>query len=216
MLRASFPGDHTTYVAPTLVELDQIGFQLALDVRASGIPLECTVVISNGALPYSLSVHNHLGNSGKIVTIGMSYYDFDQVRARAEVVQDLSADVRGKHVFLLDEVVDRGGTMPVARDRVLEAGAASIHTGALIFKRRSVFRPDFVGHEVEDEWVVFPHDVRPAIEKLGARWLAAGVPFDEVRARLHYLFAPSPHLAEQVDHYCALLAPHELAGAVRR
>jgi hypoxanthine-guanine phosphoribosyltransferase len=205
VLRISFPGDPTTYVAPTLLEMDALGFRLALQVLEAGIPLETTVVISNGALPYSLAVHNHLGNGGKIVTIGMSYYDFDQVRTRAEIVQDLSADVRGKHVFLLDEVVDRGGTMPVARDRVLEAGAASVHTGTLVFKRRSVFRPDFVGHELEDEWVVFPHDVRPAIEKLGSRWLTAGVPLPEVRDRVRCLFEPSPHMAEQVEHYCARL-----------
>lgn len=212
MLRISFPGDPITYVAPTLPEMDALGFGLARDVLAAGIPLETTVVISNGALPYALAVHNHLGNHGKIVTIGMSYYDFDQVRARAEIVQDLSADVRGKHVFLLDEVVDRGGTMPVARDRVVEAGAASVHTGTLVFKRRSVFRPDFVGHELDDEWVVFPHDVRPAIEKLGARWLAAGVPIQEVRDRVRRLFEPSPHLGVQVEHYCAQLEVLSLVG----
>lgn len=203
MLRISFPGDPTTYVAPTLVEMDVLGFRLAREVERAGVPRETTVVISNGALPYSLAVHNHLGNRGKIVTIGMSYYDYDRVRARAEIVQDLSADVRGKHVFLLDEVVDRGGTMPVARDRILEAGAASVHTGTLVFKRRSVFRPDFVAHELDEEWVVFPHDVRPAIEKLGEKWLSARVPLDELRDRFRRMFEPSPHLAEQVEHYCA-------------
>src|SRR4029079_6953443 len=96
------------------------------------------------------------------------------VRARAEVVQELSEDVRDRHVFLLDEVVDRGGTMPAARDHILAAGAASVHSGTLIYKRRSTFRPDFVGAEIEDEWVVFPHDVRPSVEHLAARWLAAG------------------------------------------
>lgn len=205
MLQISFPGDPTTYLAPTLTEMDALAFGLARDAARAGIPLETTVVISNGALPYALAVHNHLGNSGKIVTIGMSYYDFDKVRERAEVVQGLSADVRGKHVFLLDEVVDRGGTMPVARDHVLEAGAATVHTGTLVFKRRSAFRPDFVACEIDDEWVVFPHDVRPAIETLGARWLAAGVPAAEVHDRLRQLFAAQPHLAEQVDHYCARL-----------
>src|SRR5262249_40916607 len=150
MLRLTFPGDPTAYVAPTLVEMDAIVFRLARAVLDSGIPIETTVVISNGALPYSLAVHNHLGNPGKIVPIGMSYYDFDRVRARAEIVQDLSADVRGKHVFLLDEVVDRGGTMPVARDRVVEAGAASVYTATLIYKRRSAFRPAFVGEELEE------------------------------------------------------------------
>src|SRR5262245_14088927 len=134
MIPLTFPGDPVRYVAPSLTDLDQIGFRLARRVVESGVPLERTVVISNGALPYALSFHNHVGNQGKIITIGMSYYDFDQVRARAEVVQELSEDVRGKHVFLLDEVVDRGGTMPVARDHILAAGAASVGTGTLIFK----------------------------------------------------------------------------------
>ena len=74
MLGVTFPGDPTTYVVPTLVEMDSLGFRLAREARASRIPLECTVVISNGALPYSLAVHNHLGNRGKIITIGTLIY----------------------------------------------------------------------------------------------------------------------------------------------
>jgi hypoxanthine phosphoribosyltransferase len=207
LIALTFPGDPVCYVAPSLVELDTLGFRLARQVLASGIALERTVVISNGALPYALAFHNHVGNQGKIITIGMSYYDFDQVRARAEVVQELSEDVRGKQVFLLDEVVDRGGTMPVARDHILAAGAASVQTGTLIYKRRSLFRPDFVGLEIEDEWVVFPHDVRPAVEQLGARWLGAGVSAAEARGRFRELFAGSPHLDEQVDCYLAAVVP---------
>ena len=203
MIALTFPGDPVRYVAPSLTELDTLAFRLARQVLASGIPLERTVVISNGALPYALAFHNHVGNRGKIITIGMSYYDFDQLRARAEVVQELSEDVRDKRVFLLDEVVDRGGTMPVARDHILAAGAASLHTGTLIFKRRSLFRPDFVGAEIEDEWVVFPHDVRPAVEHLAARWLGAGASAAEARERFRQLFASSPHLEEQVDCYLA-------------
>ena len=212
MIALTFPGDPARYLAPSLSELDAIGFRLARQILASRVPLERTVVISNGALPYALAFHNHLGNRGKIITIGMSYYDFDQVRARAEVVQELSDDVAGKQVFLLDEVVDRGGTMPVARDHILAAGAASVSTGTLIYKRRSLFRPDFVGLEIEDEWVVFPHDVRPAVEHLAARWLAAGASAGELRARFGQLFAASPHLGEQVDCYLAALAPRAEAA----
>ena len=213
MIALTFPGDPVRYVAPSLTELDALGFRLARQVLASGIPLERTVVISNGALPYALAFHNHVGNRGKIITIGMSYYDFDQVRARAEVVQELSEEVVGKQVFLLDEVVDRGGTMPAARDHILAAGAASVRTGALVFKRRSLFRPDFVGVEIEDEWVVFPHDVRPAVEQLGRRWLAAGASPAELAARFGQLFAASPHVAEQVDCYVSALLPQVATGA---
>ena len=212
MIALTFPGDPVHYVAPSLTELDALGFRLARQVLAGGVPLERTVVISNGALPYALAFHNHLGNRGKIITIGMSYYDFDQVRARAEVVQELSEDVAGKQVFLLDEVVDRGGTMPAARDHILAAGAASVRTGTLVFKRRSLFRPDFVGAEIGDEWVVFPHDVRPAVEQLGGRWLAAGVGPTELAARFGQLFAGSPHVAEQVDCYLAALVPQVATG----
>jgi hypoxanthine phosphoribosyltransferase len=206
VLALTFPGDPTRYLAPSLVDMDRLAFRLAGLARAAAFPLECTVAIANGALPYALAVHNHLGNRGKIVTLGMSYYDFDRVRERAEVVQGLSADVRGKHVFLLDEVVDRGGTMPVALEHVRAAGAASVVTGALIHKRRAAFIPDLAAQTIDDEWVVFPHDVRPTIETLGSRWLAADVPPAEVRARLEQLFAGSPHLAEQVEHYARALA----------
>ena len=201
MPRYTFNGDPVTYVVPTLIDLDEIGFRLARMARVSGIPLETTVVISNGALPYSTSVHNHLGNTGKIITIGMSYYDFDRVRQRAEVVQDLSDNVEGKAVFLLDEVVDRGGTMPVAIEHIRSSGAKSVHSGTLIYKRRSAYLPDFVGEAIEDEWVVFPHDIRPSVEQIAKKWRNLDVPESDIRSRLQQLFERSPHLMEQLDHY---------------
>ena len=81
MIALTFPDDPVSYLAPSLTELDVLGFRLAREVLASGIPLERTVVISNGALPYALAFRNHVGNRGKIITIGMSYYDFDQLFA---------------------------------------------------------------------------------------------------------------------------------------
>ena len=205
LARYTFEGDPVIYVVPTLIDLDDIGFRVAQMARVAGIPLETTVVISNGALPYSTSVHNHLGNAGKIITIGMSYYDFDRVRQRAEVVQDLSENVEGKAVFLLDEVVDRGGTMPVAIDHIRSSGARSVHTGTLIFKRRSVYVPDFIGETIGDEWVVFPHDIRPSVQHLSQKWRDLGVSESGILERLYRLFERSPHLVDQVDAYQSMV-----------
>lgn len=63
----------------------------------------------------------------------------------------------GRHVLLVDDIVDTGRTLAFARSLLLERGAARVVTCALIDKpsRREVdIRADVVGFTVPDVFVV--------------------------------------------------------------
>jgi hypoxanthine phosphoribosyltransferase len=66
------------------------------------------------------------------------------------------ADVKGRHVLVLDDILDHGATMAAIRDRLLELGAKSFRCAVLVEKDLDVQRPikaDFVGLRIPDRFV---------------------------------------------------------------
>ena len=69
------------------------------------------------------------------------------------VRQDLSADVRGRHILIVEDIVDSGRTLAELKRR----GAASVEVFALLSKpsRREVdVDVKYAGYEIPDEFVV--------------------------------------------------------------
>ena len=70
---------------------------------------------------------------------------------------ELLADVRGRHVLLLDDILDTGQTLSRLVQHLLAQGALSVKVGVLLRKQgRQVHdvRADFVGFDIPDEFVV--------------------------------------------------------------
>jgi hypoxanthine phosphoribosyltransferase len=66
-------------------------------------------------------------------------------------------DVTGRHVLLLDDILDSGGTLACIREKLETAGALSVRICVLLEKKKSRTRavqPDYVGFEIADEFVV--------------------------------------------------------------
>ncbi len=66
-------------------------------------------------------------------------------------------EIAGKHILLVDDILDTGRTMQALADALLERGAADVKTCAFLDKpsRRAVdIEPDFRGFAVDDLFVV--------------------------------------------------------------
>jgi hypoxanthine phosphoribosyltransferase len=66
------------------------------------------------------------------------------------------ATVRGRHVLVVDDILDGGQTMAAIRDRLLELGAASFQCAVLVEKELAKKKPiaaDFVGLRIPDRFV---------------------------------------------------------------
>ena len=73
------------------------------------------------------------------------------------LVKDIESQPEGKHVLVLDEIVDSGRTLQFLLERLRAAHPASMKVGALLSKpsRREVEVPiDYLGTEVEDKFLV--------------------------------------------------------------
>ena len=74
-----------------------------------------------------------------------------------EVVKDIGVDIKGKHVLLVDGIIDTGGTLDLLLKRYQARGPASIKVAVLLDKhaRRAVEVPlDYRGFEIPDRFVV--------------------------------------------------------------
>ena len=86
-----------------------------------------------------------------------SYGSGTQSSGKITVRQDLSTDVRGRHVLIVEDIIDSGVTLAWLVDELKSRGAASVEIFALLEKpaRRKVDVPvKYKGREIPDEFVV--------------------------------------------------------------
>jgi hypoxanthine phosphoribosyltransferase len=70
---------------------------------------------------------------------------------------EIRADVRGRHVLLLDDILDTGQTLHHLTGHLAESGAASVKVAVLLRKQgrqRYPVHADFVGFDIPNEFVV--------------------------------------------------------------
>lgn len=73
------------------------------------------------------------------------------------ILKDIETDIRGKHVLVVEEIVDSGRTLKFIKERLLQSEPKSVKVAALLDKkeRREVeFEADFVGTVVPNHFVV--------------------------------------------------------------
>ena len=74
-----------------------------------------------------------------------------------DVICDLTCDITGRHVVIVDDIADSGQTLKALMRMLRERGAASVRSCCLLDKparRTCNFRPDYVGVTIPDRFVV--------------------------------------------------------------
>lgn len=86
-----------------------------------------------------------------------SYGSGTESSGEVKVAKDITMDVNGADVLLIDDILDTGRTLAFARDYLLAKGARSVKLCALLDKpvRRAVpVVADFTGFQIPNEFVV--------------------------------------------------------------
>ena len=116
------------------------------------------VTILSGAIIFVADLMRQLPLKMKVGLIMVSSYAGPRTRpGEPKVIHGLNTDVAGRHVLLVDDILDTGGTLRMVRRRLEEAGARSIRTCVLLRKPAKAppdLRADFVGFDIEDVFVV--------------------------------------------------------------
>jgi hypoxanthine phosphoribosyltransferase len=123
------------------------------DCRDNGVDTVTVVLILDGALLFAADFMRHLDMKIKVETINASSY-YGGTQSTGEVKIDRVPVVLNQDILLIDDIFDTGLTMESVRKLLLEKGAASVTTCALLDKQVSEYKCDLVGFEIPDEFVV--------------------------------------------------------------
>jgi hypoxanthine phosphoribosyltransferase len=86
-----------------------------------------------------------------------SYGDGTTPSVAVRLVLDLRADIAGKDVIIVEDIVDTGGTLAYLQDMLKARRPRSLRTCAFLRKVKDREREpevDYLGFEIEDDWVV--------------------------------------------------------------
>lgn len=86
-----------------------------------------------------------------------SYGNRSESSGEVKIIKDLNTSVQGRHVLVVEDIIDSGLTLKYLVDLLHHRKAASVKVVTLLDKprRRKVdFKPDWIGFEVPDEFVV--------------------------------------------------------------
>jgi hypoxanthine phosphoribosyltransferase len=125
-------------------------------------PLEpLVVIILKGSFVFAADLIRALelhGVSSQVDFITLSSYGAGtESRGHVELTHDLSEDVAGRPVLIIDDILESGRTLDFASRLLRDRGAASVRTCLLLDKpaRRAVaIEADYVGFRIEPEFVV--------------------------------------------------------------
>ena len=133
----------------------ELAEQIARDL--DGRPV--TVVgILTGCLMFTADIIRRIDLPLRVAFITASSYRGETtVSGLLTIRDDLLPDISGRHILLLDEILDTGKTLTRVVAHLIERGAASVKVGVLLRKtgRQEVpFEPDYVGFTIPDKFVV--------------------------------------------------------------
>lgn len=74
-----------------------------------------------------------------------------------KIVKDISVNISGKHVIIVEEVIDTGRTLSFLRNRLFASAPASLKIVTLLDKparRELAIKADYIGKTIDDRYVV--------------------------------------------------------------
>ena len=134
----------------------ELARQITADHSSEG---EVTIVpILTGAMIFCADLIRQIPIAIQIGLLTVSSYPGRSLRTQgSQVIGQQLGDVSGRHILLVDDILDSGGTLRLVTGLLQELGPASVRTCVLLRKdlpTAQEFKADYVGFDIPDEFVV--------------------------------------------------------------
>lgn len=135
--------------------IEEMAHEIANDYGSEPITL---IGILNGSLIFMADLLRELKMPTRIGFLRASSYRGSSTRpSHLEILPGLVPDVRGRHVILLDDILDTARTLTGVVEFLRGQEPASLKVGVLLRKRgrqELPFEPDYTGFEIPDLFVI--------------------------------------------------------------
>lgn len=133
--------------------------ELAAEIARAYEGKPVTVVgILTGCLMFTADIIRRIDLPLRVAFITASSYRGEATTSgKLEIRDELLPDIGGRHILLLDDILDTGKTLTRVVAHLIDRGAASVKVGVLLRKigRQEVpFEPDYVGFTIPDKFVI--------------------------------------------------------------
>ena len=136
--------------------VNELAVQISSDYADKG---ELVLIgILKGAFIFLADLSRRLTIPRHIEFIAVSSYAHGSVPSGAvRLVMDVRASIAGRHVLIVEDIVDTGQTLHYLIDMLKSRNPASVRTCALLHKEHKTevdVDVDYLGFTIGDEWVV--------------------------------------------------------------
>lgn len=116
------------------------------------------VGVLKGAIIFMADLIRHLTVDVEAEFVRLSSYGKARTSSgTVTILKDIHADIRGKHVLIVEEIIDSGRTLKFLYERLLASGPASVEIVTLLDKasKRVVEVPvKYVGRPIDDQFLI--------------------------------------------------------------
>ena len=135
-------------------KIKELGEQISKDYEGKEIVI---VSVLKGAIFYTVDLVKNITTDIVIDFMKVSSYEGTESTGVITIKQDLGIDIEGKHVLIVEDIIDTGRTLRVLREELLKRKPASLKITTLMDKkeRREVeLDADYVGFTIPNKFVV--------------------------------------------------------------
>lgn len=153
--------------------IQQLGQQLTTDYRGKE-PI--VIGVLNGCFIFIADLVRAIELDLEIDFLKISSYGDAQVSSgKVTMLKDLQADIRGRHVLVVEDIVDTGLSLRFLQEKLAALHPASLKFVTLLYKKQKAkihFDIDYIGFEIPDEFVIgYGLDHRQILRNLPAVYI---------------------------------------------
>lgn len=115
------------------------------------------LIVLSGAVVFAADLMRAIPTRVAISMVGVSSYGNSTSSRGAVRTSNLPGNLAGKHVIIVDEVLDSGGTLRLLREELERIPVASMRACVLLRKQRApamATKCEMIGFDIPDEFVV--------------------------------------------------------------
>lgn len=115
------------------------------------------IAVLNGAFMFAADLMKHIGFDAEISFVKMSSYHGLNSTGRVDEVIGLNRPIKGKHVVVLEDIVDTGVTMEKLFSLLQAEQPQSVEIATLLYKPaafKGKHTPKYIGFSIPDKFVV--------------------------------------------------------------
>lgn len=146
----------TPFISKEQIErrIRELGAQIARDFNGEELHV---IGVLNGAFVFCADLIRSTNLPIVVHFIKASSYEGTQSSGRLNISLDLSADITGKNILLVEDIIDTGLTITKLIELMKASSPKSLKVASLLYKpARTVHKVDidYLGFEIEDKFVI--------------------------------------------------------------